>query len=113
MKLLDPFSGFHIAAGHAMYHGAFFAASWFVLLDPNKEADDPSSADANLIDYLEIAQAFNTMRWSNFVCCFAELSFIFLQTHGGREYSNPEKNKAKGYTTMIYLEKTLVVCNTL
>jgi len=47
------------------------------------------------------------------VCCFAELSFIFLQTHGGREYSNPEKNKAKGYTTMIYLEKTLVVCNTL
>lgn len=53
------------------------------------------------------------MRWSNFTCCFAEVAYIALQSLGGREYADPVKNTFKGRITLIYVEKILIVCNTV
>ena len=81
MRLLEPFAGIRMAAGHTLFHVAFFIGTFFVRTqvardDMDTEVDQllPFHDDGNLS---EIMHAFVALRYAHLVCILLHIPSLF------------------------------------
>ena len=79
MKLLDPFAGLRLAAGHPFVHAALFGCSWFVTV----------IGDNDFTSTEEIVQAFFVLRWGHFIL----LVFSMMQAAINQPSTIPEQKE--------------------
>lgn len=65
MKILEPFSGYRLASGHAYFHMAYFIATFFVAVAPVDYHDTEMSS--------HYFGAFQFLRWVHLIVFLLEI----------------------------------------